>query len=269
MSAPQEPRAESIAIAKLVVDQDVQRGLDTTRVGRMVKDYRPDALGAIVVSRRDDGTYHVIDGQHRVAATVAAGYGDRDMTALVYYGLTLADEAAMFRRLNNTRVVNPIDKFRVRVVEGDPAIVALNDALNRNGWTVAQSKHAGAFSAVTALEGVLRGRAVDNFDSLRACDHLIEVITAAWGHDAAGMRAEIVSGIGAVFLRHGDRIDRVKLAHELGQYPGGPLRLVGAAKGLRSWRGGTVRDAMAEVIVELLNKKRTTNRLPNWHGSED
>lgn len=261
------PQVEDLPVAKLTVDPDVQRSIDKIRVDRIVKDYRTDALGTVVVSRRDDGTCHVIDGQHRVAATVSAGYGDRSITCLVYERLTRADEAAMFRRLNNTRQVTPVDKFRVRVVEGDDTALTLNAILHRHGWKVERTKHAGVFAAVSAFETVYTGKLAGPGDTARVCDTLIGIITEAWGHDADGARAEIISGIGAVLLRYNTRVDVPKIVAELGQIKSGPRGLVGKARGLRDYRGGRLSDALAEIVVELLNKQRRTNRLPEWRSA--
>lgn len=261
------PQIETLPVSKLTVDGDVQRSLDHTRVDRIVKDFNPAALGVIVVSRRDDGTHHVIDGQHRTAAVRAGGDEDATITCLVYVGLSKAEEAAMFRRLNNTRGVQPIDKFKVRVVEGDPVAVSLNQLLNRHGWRVNTNKNDGCFMAVAALEKVHQGKLAGPGDTLSICDTLIQVITEAWGHDANGMRGEIVAGVGALLLRYNTRVDLPKLVAQLAAYKGGPLGLVGSSKGLKDYRGGTLPDALAEVVVELINKgRRGPSRLPDWRS---
>lgn len=261
------PEVQQLAVTALTVDPDVQRALDKTRVDKIAKQYRFDALGVIIVSQRRDQTYHVIDGQHRVAATIAAGFGDRSVSCLIYRGLSLADEAAMFRHLNNTRQVMPVDKFRVRVIEGDPVAVTLNHILNTHGWRVEPTKAAGAWAAVVALESVYNGKLAGPGDTTAICDTLISIITEAWGHDANGARAEIVAGIGAVLLRYNTRVDRVKIVAELAQFPSGPRGLIGKAKGLRDYRGGRLSDALAEVVVEMVNKNRRTNRLPEWRSA--
>lgn len=267
MTTHSASRIETLPVAKLTVDPTVQRGVDKQRVDRIAADYRVDALGTVVVSHRADGTFHIIDGQHRVQATIAAGYGDRTLTCLVYDGLTLADEAAMFRRLNNARAVMPVDRFRVRVVEGDPVAVALNHTLNRHGWEVQQSKAAGAFAAVIALEAIYKGKLNGPGDTGQVCDTLISVITEAWGHDAAGVRSEVIGGIGAVLLRHNSQVDLPKLVSALAQFRSGPRGLIGQAKGLRDYRGGKLSDAFAEVVVEQINKGRRTSRLPDWRSA--
>lgn len=261
------PLVEALPVAKLTVDPGVQRSIDKARVDKIVNDFQFESIGTVVVSKRDDGTCHVIDGQHRVAAVQGAGYGDQSVTCLVYEGLTRSEEAAMFRRLNNTRQVMPVDKFRVRVVEGDEAAVTLNRILNEHGWKVEQSKSNGAFAAVAALEKVFRGKLAGPGDTAKICDTLISVVTEAWGHDSDGVRAEIIAGVGAVLLRYNTRVDLPKLIHELAQVKSGPRGLVGKAKGLRDFRGGTLSEALAEILVEMINRQRRTNRLPEWRSA--
>lgn len=260
------PHWENLPLAKLTIDPEVQRSLDKTRVNRMVKDYQPQALGALVVSRRQDGTIHVIDGQHRLAASIAAGYGDREVSCLVFEGLSKPQEAMLFRQLNNTRTPQSLDKFRVRVIEGDEVAVALNTILEAHGWHAAQSKDDSCFAAVAALEKVYRGKLNGEGDTATICDTLIRVITKAWDFNADGVRAELIGGLGALLLRFNTRVDLSKLTTELGQTAGGPLGLIGRAKSLRDLRGGTIPDALAEIVVEMLNKSRRTNRLPHWRS---
>jgi hypothetical protein len=262
------PEVREVPVAQLTVDHTVQRALDKLRVEKMANDYKPDAVGVVVVSERPDGTMHVIDGQHRVAATNAAGFGDRSLQCLIYTGLDRPAEAAMFRRLNTTRAVQAIDKFRVRVIEGDPIAVQINDVLVKHGWNVSYSKNDGQFAAVAAIEAIYRGTGRGQVgDNVAACDTTISVVTEAWGHDADGVRAEVISGVGAVVLRHGARLDLAKLINELSSYSGGPRALTGKAKSLRDIRGGRIADGFAEIVINLVNKSRRSNRLPDWHSS--
>jgi hypothetical protein len=265
---PSTPQTETLPVSKLTVDGDVQRSVNHARVERILKDFNPAALGVIVVSARDDGTHHIIDGQHRAAAVRALGDEEAPMTCLVYHGLTRADEAAMFRRLNNTQVVQPLDKFRVRVVEGEPVAVRLNQILNQHGWHLGTNKDDGCFASVAALDKVQGGKLNGPGDTYEICDTLIQVITKAWGHNADGMRREIVEGVGALLLRYNTRVDLPKLVDQLAGYSGGPLGLVGSARGLKNFRGGTLPDALAEVVVELVNKgRRGPSRLPEWRSA--
>lgn len=262
-----KPKTMQVRIDQLSVDRDVQRPLDETRARRIAEDFRIDAFGVITVSQRPNGVFHIIDGQHRTAAARMLGMDDLRVTAQVYTGLTASNEAVMFRLRNNSRAIQAIDKFRVRVKEGDLVAVQLNAMLTKNGWRIEASKSPGAFASVTALENVFHGRPIYNEGShFGACQSVIQIVTAAWGHNANGVRAEIVSGLGAFILRHGSAVDVHKLVSELAQFEGGPLGVVGNARTLRQVSGGQITNAVAEIITNRHNKGRRTNRVPEWRA---
>lgn len=262
---PRPPEFRHRRADMLIVDHSVQRALDTVRVDRMAADLHMDALGVITVSRRADGTGHIIDGQHRAAAVLRAGLGAELLPCMEYEGLTRAQEAAMFIRLNESKQVQSVDRFRIRVVEGDPVAVRLNAALNEQGWWLGTANGDGNFSAVAALESVYRGaRITESKANLEACRTVLSLVTAAYGNARDGVRKEIISGLGLVVLRHGGQIDERKMVTEMALYPGGALGLIGKGKGLRELRGGNVGDAVAEVLTTAHNKGRRTRRLPDW-----
>ncbi len=245
----------------LTVDHSVQRSLDKARAGRIAGEFNPNALGTLVVSHRNDGSYHIIDGAHRHAALMLLGLEDEPVRCDVHTGLSRQKEAAMFRLLNNSRQVAVIDKFLVRIQEEDPIAVSINAALEEQGWKVSTSKLDGHFVAVSSIEKVFR-RAGERGRAL--VEWVITVATEAWGMDANGVRGEIITGLGLVFLRHDEAVDTKKLIDELKLIPGGPLVLVGRAKSLKEFRRGKLADAMAEILVNLVNNKRRVNRLPAW-----
>lgn len=258
------PEIHDIPVSQLMVDPEVQRALDKRWVDARIADYQDNYLGVLAVSDRGDGTFHVMDGMHRRELAIAAGFSEKSLKCLVYKGLDRSDEAAMFRHLNNKRNVNPIDKFRVRIIEGDPIAVDLNMLLIRNGWKLSTNKADGSFASVSSLEKVYVNAPGNPIGKIDHCRMMIEVITAAWGHDPHGARAEIVSGVGALINRYQGELDLAKLTSELGQSEGGPLVLVGRARSLRSIRGGTVSDAFAEILVNLVNKGRRVRKIPEW-----
>lgn len=253
----------TIKPSMLTVDHTVQRPEDRIRVAAIAGDFEREGLGVIHVSKRANGTHHIIDGQHRVAALRVLGKGDQPIPCVMYEGLTRAQEAAMFRRLNNTRQIQPLDRFLVRIVEGDRVAVGLARLLALQGWTIAKSGTRGSFFAVTALEKVYR--ATEGGDP-ETCSALIRIATEAWGHDSNALRAEIVSGLGVVLRRH-PHLDMPKLITELAKHEGGPLGLIGKARQLRDIRSGRISDSMAEILINQYNKRRHANRLPEWNAA--
>lgn len=247
----------------LTVDATVQRPLDSVRVAVIAGDFEPEGFGVIHVSKRLDGTHHIIDGAHRIAALRVLAKDDEPVNAVLWENLTRAGEAAMFRRLNNTRQVQPLDRFRVRIVEGDPVACKLATMLATHGWQIAKNSARGSFFAVSALEKVFRAQDGGDLDT---CDSLVRIATEAWGHDSNALRAEVVSGLGVLLRRH-PRLDMPKLVSELAKHEGGPLSLIGKARQLRDIRGGRIQDAMAEILVNSYNKRRHSHRLPEWNAA--
>lgn len=256
-----EPRVEQLLPSQLFVDQGVQRPLDQRRVEKIVGEFDPAALGVLVVSRRTDGTHHVIDGQHRLAVVLAVGRGDTPTDCKVYQGLSREEEAAMFRKLNNTRTVAPIDRFRVRIVEGEPIATAIHRILQKHGWVLRAGKQDYSFAAVAAAEKLYK-RSGEDADAV--IDRLMWVITEAWSGNSDGVRAELVGGIGALLAHHGEAVDVAKLVARLAEHRGGPRGLVGRARALHDSRGGLIYDAVATILIDEINYKRTIHRLPDW-----
>lgn len=254
------PKVMQLPIRQLIVDPNVQRGLDRRRVTRIANELDVHALGVITVSQRPDGTYVVIDGQHRIEACKEAGRGELQVTARVYAGLTLPEEATLFRLLNNTAKPQFVDIFRVRVVEGEEVAVAVSQLAERYGWKVSVARTAsGSLLAIQSLEAVFRKDPI-------AAERTMATITRAWGHDPAGTDGRIIAGLGLVYARYQDAVDVENLADRLARRGGGPNKLLGDARGLAELIHTTVARAMAEVLVELYNSRRKTKALPAWRS---
>lgn len=261
------PIIKKLRFDQLWVDKSVQRSLNQVQAAKIGEEYRPEAVGTLTVSQREDGSFHVIDGQTRRSGAIAAGHGSDTVSCQVYEGLTRSEEAAMFRLLNDRRSVGPIDKFLIRVVEGEPVAVDINNILRSYGWTAAHARNNAKVQAVGALENVYTQCAkVGRNHAITTLTRTVSTITEAFGHDSDGMRAEIIQGLGAVVGMYWNEMDLPKLTREMAQYEGGPLSMVGRCKGLREMRGGRIADNMADVLVNLHNRKKQHGKLPGWRS---
>lgn len=240
------------------VDPRVQRPLDTGRVEKIAGTFSPNYLGTVTVSERPDGTFIALDGQTRTAAARLAGYKG-DVDAVIFTGLTLAEEAATFLRLNDTKQVSAIDKFLVRVTENDPVATELSRVLGHHGWHVAAGGSEGSFAAVNAIEKAWN-RAGAN--SVFAVDRIMKTITESWGHNKYGVNASIVGGMDEFFTRYGSDAQRHKLVKGLQMVQ--PRQLIGHAKTLQEVRRGSMTNAMGNVLHGLHNKGLRKGQLPEW-----
>lgn len=255
------PDLRPLVVSALVVDSDVQRALDNRRVEKIATELNHDALGTITVSHRANGSYHIIDGQHRVSAVrLAEGDGVKIMCR-VFDGLTIEEEAELFRLLNNTAKPGALDLFRVRVVEGEETATYIHDMLVRHGFRLGLASGGVVFAAVAAAERVYRLKP-------DALEWTLSTVVRAWGHEGASTDGRIVAGLGLVYARYGTAVAPDEMADRLARFPGGPGGVLGKARGLKEMIGGHIGSAVSEIIVETYNRKRKTRALPPWRTTK-
>lgn len=258
-----KPVISDIRVGDLTVDPSVQRHLNTPHVSRMQQNYDRAALGTITVSARQDGTFHVIDGQNRRELVRRVEGEDATIPAVVYFGLSTQEEAQLFRQLNTFTGIHSLDKFRVRLMEHEPVALELESMLAGSGWRVSTGRDRGCFSAVVELERIYNG--VDARLRKRTPDaarRTIETLTLAWGNEPNAVRSELIGGLGRVFIRHPE-IDAEKVAKVLAS-SGGPMAFVSAARARVTSRNHKLYDSVASLVVEGYNKGRRSSRLPAW-----
>jgi hypothetical protein len=243
-------------VGDLWVDPNVQRSLKKSRVATMADNFRPDALGVLTTSYRSPKRIHVIDGQHRYRAAESAAYTGAIPT-MEYHGLTVPEEAALFRMLNTAEKPSRIDQFLVRCVEQDAASLRLAGFLKDHGWSVGTGAVEARLSAIASLERVY---------SLNpeAADGALAVLTLAYGHRPAAVQGALMEGVGRMLAKYGRDVDLGDLAKRLASVPGGPDGLVGNARGQMFTRTGNLSTQVARVITNLYNQRRRTTALPEW-----
>ncbi|HLR96474.1 MAG TPA: DUF6551 family protein [Jiangellaceae bacterium] len=262
----QRSTVRTVSLDDITIDPKVQRqeGVDQRRVDKMAANFQPDALGLFILSQRPNGTLVCLDGMHRRAAALAAGW-NQYVDARVFTGLTIADEAALFLLYNDKKDPSAISRFNARVLAGDEVAVEVNSIILKHGWRVSPEKtKPGALAAIDATERVYRSGSRTLAEGLHplVLDRTLGLITGAWGHDPVGTHSSIIEGVGQLYGRFGDAIDTSKLVRELQDTS--PRPLIGRAKSLRDIQKGTVPAAMAKLLVGLHNSKKRTNLLPEW-----
>jgi hypothetical protein len=258
---------ETIPVGDLIVDRRVQRtGFEFHKIEKMKANWNDDALGVITVSRRKDRSQVILDGahRHRVYAELTDNQGE--LVCHVFEGLSLAEEAEIFLALNNTTQPVLIDKFRVRIVRGDPDAVAIDEIVRGYSWVISRQPANHNVAAVGTLEKLYRLS-----EKLELEPNLVQstmlVVTRAWGGERAGAGAVILEGIGRVIAENRAKIVLEDLINKLKAYQGGPATLHAEATQMAVLRRGRVAMAVAELVVEAYNKGRRStgdHALPRW-----
>ena len=244
----------------LNTDLRVQRPLDLRRVAEIAKDFDADRMGTIIVSERKDGTRVILDGQTRIAAKKKAGIGG-DIHAQIYTGLTIEQEATMFLAYNNSKPVSALDKFLVRVTEGDETANTISEILASHGWRVCAGGMDGTVQSVAALE---RAYARAGVKGERVINSTMHVISNGWGHGQVGVNASLVGGIAELFIRYGDSVDQQKLIREM--QVNHPRTVLGRAKGMKESKvfSAALPIIVGRVLHTVHNNKLRRNPLGDW-----
>ena len=244
----------------LTTDIRVQRPLDMVRVNELALKFNADQLGTIIVSERADGSRVTIDGQTRLAAKSKVG-NTSPVHAQIYTGLSLEQEASMFLADNNSKPVSALDKFLVRVTEGDTTANAITSILAAHGWRVYKGGGDATIQAVAALE---RAYARGGANGGLVIGAVMESITKAWGYQFAGTNASIIGGLAEIFLRYGQDVDRAKLVREL--QGTNPRTLLGRARGMKESRifSDSLPLIVGRVLHTMHNQKLRRNPLSDW-----
>lgn len=255
-----------VPLADLKFDPVINREIDPGLIALISKNFDPDAIGVLHVSARSDGSYVVIDGQHRSQAMLDMGWLDQLVECKVHRNLTISDEARLFVILNRRRNVHPIDVFDKEVKAGMDPASSIAQILIDMGLKVARSStQTNGIAAVAALRyiytGVKYGATRRNPKALR---DTLSVVSGAWGPGPTSFNGDMLQGVGAVILRFGEGIDKPRLVERLASMPGGAGGLLGRGRTLREIRGGTVTDCVASCVVDLYNKGLRKDFLPSW-----
>jgi hypothetical protein len=254
-----KPRIVPVRADRLTVVERVQRGLIPARAKALAGKLDLDALGIFTVSERNDGQLVVLDGQHRLEALLIHDMGEWEVTCHIYRGLSEAQEAALFRRLNDTRKITPFDDFDKGLVEGDPEALAINAICQKHGLQVT---HYGADGHITCIQKLRQLYVSSNgLPSGAILDDALGLVLEAWGVHYPAVEKSILGGVAIVLSAYGKEIDRGKLVEKLAKEKGGASGLLGRARMLREIRTTSVERLVASVIVGTYNKGRGSGKL--------
>ena len=185
-----------VNLDKMVCDSRYQRPVEEKRVTRIVDNFDPKLLGTLELSKRTNGTFAIIDGQHRFEALKAKGR--KQAPALVHDGLSVQQEADLFARTNMSRKpLTPTQRFRAQVFSGDPQSVEISNIVTETGFRITTGKeraaHLGDIRAIASIERVYRRWGADHLELT------LKTIAQCWFGEKSATDNSIINGM-ALFL---------------------------------------------------------------------
>lgn len=238
----------AVDVADVFADPTYQRPLDAGRARKIADTWDRRLAGILEVSDRGDTTprYAVVDGQHRWAAAQHAGIAF--MVANVHTGLSVADEAKLFDRLNRERRrITTWDHWNARKAAGDADVASIETAVAAVGLTVDTAARAGHVRCTSTLEKL---HALGGPDLVK---RTLQLIVDVWGRDLIGFDAPIVGGIGLILHYLAADLDLIRLTEALLEVV--PRQLKSKAIGLRDMTTGTMPKLVAIAVMTLYNNR--------------
>ena len=194
---------QEIALNRLNSGLNYQRTVKERTVQKLVNNWNPIYLDPIVVSYRD-GRYNVIDGQHRVTAMKRMSESgktaaDVKVLCVVHTGLTFADEAELFYKLDQCRKkLSSAQSINALLQSGADAEIneifkMLKDRHFK--WTLDNSA-AGDYKIKATRAVIYAYRLLGR----KSFPRLLVLLSDTWQGDPASLTAMMLSGT-ALFLK--------------------------------------------------------------------
>jgi hypothetical protein len=253
----------TVNLDDLRIDERIQRAEQTREIINIAEDFNPGALGTLTVSVRElpGGAEEqiLLDGQQRRAACLRVGWHGK-VRAVIHRGLTLAEEARLFRQLNFRQSVNAQTLFKVALSEGDSEALAIKAVLDALGLSVSMS----SFGAVNVARRVVRRRG-----GLTHFQWALEMIQKIYDMDRRGAvyDGRVVEAFALLHERYLGQLDEANLIKKLSGAPGGMQGLIGHGRTVREVKGGQIVPALIDAIITRYNTHKhrdSRTSLPLW-----
>lgn len=238
-----------IAIKNLsVVWATAQREFNERHANRIAASFDPDLFDDLVVTLPNgDGIYHVVDGQHRMAA-IRSLYGeDERVPCRIVTAKDPARAAIIFDKINTgRRAPSGLEKFKVRVTAGAETEVTINKVVTHLGYRIESGTSQNSIRATGALLNV------HNQFGLEVLKEALSQIRTIWRDDKGAVEGPIIEGFGSLVGAHRRHMDWVRMRDKTASnYT--PGRLLGQAKADKETLGGRISDGVRRVLIRNYN----------------
>jgi hypothetical protein len=239
----------ALRAAVLFADSSYQRVLDDLRVQRMVDDFDPTLLGVLEVSDRENGTFAILDGQHRWAVVQDAhpDHAEAHLVCQVHRGLTVEDEARVFYEIDVRRkTLSGWDRWKARRGAGDPTVLSIERVVRDADLSVEPSSRDGNVAATVALEKVWR----IGGDALLSST--LTVLRFGFGAVRDAFDGQLIQAAAIVLTTYdADELDVQRLIEQLQTIP--PRMVKARAQALKEAHRAELARLCAAVMIERYN----------------
>lgn len=200
-------RLEVLPLDKLRVDGSYQKVEYERLVDKIVKNFDPTILGELTVSKRVDGFYYLIDGQHRCAAMKIKGF--KTARCIVHEGLSVEEEAYRYVGLANRKKQTPNEIIKGDLRIGKLYAVEINSIVTKNGLQICFDRRGRGIRCGATLKSMHKKFGPPVLD-----EALQLIVKISQGNEDAFVK-HIISGFCIFVAEFGDLADRKKLIKKI------------------------------------------------------
>jgi len=250
------PELQWVAIDLVDVDRNYQRPLKGKLVERILRTFSWQKFGAVVLSRKEDGRFNVVEGQHRWKA--AAMHPDiKEIPAVIVRHEDVKDEADSFLSINRDRMaVTSVERYWAGLTAGDKDMMAISRVLQAAGCDVVPEQGHYRPNLTNSIGAVQR--ALQRFGH-GATRRALLVIRAAWPDDNNALRGTLILALARIIRSNEKTIADADLAAVLRRESF--AKLTAGAEAFKRLSGGSAETALSKTIAELYNKGKRVNQI--------
>ena len=243
----------------ILVDRDrYQRKLRPSKITKMAHAWNPDKAGVIVVSKRVDGKYYVIDGQHRHQALQLMENYPTHLFCEIFENLTPQQEAQLFHDLDKERDnLTPGAAFKALRGADNPIALGIARAAEMAGYTTDYEKGPAInnLRAFKTLQEIYRRMGEDGLTNI------LTVLHTAWPNRKEAHSEPMLRGLETFIAKYGSQINGTRLIQVLSAQS--PLYIISTARRIQEDLNSVIYASVAQTIRGLYNKK-LRYKLPEW-----
>lgn len=249
-------RVEWVKVADLSIGARYQRTLKESKVKAIAENFDPGQFGVPAASRREDGSLHVTDGQHRVSAVRRMGWDDQLIQVEVIGELPYPEEAGMHVDRNANRTsTSAYDVFMGNLEAERPVQVGIMKQLKARDLQLCKSNPSeGQIYAVAALQKIWES------GGPATLERVLDIILDAWGPLSDSFAAPVLKGLAKLFAEYDRMVDDQRMARSLKRHR--PAEYIKRAHAGREMNRSNVVNNIVVAVVADYNNLPGGRKLP-------
>lgn len=245
---------DRLAIKNLKTDMSYQSPVKEAQVKKIVREFDPNKLHTIVVNRRMNGLFYVIDGQHRVEALKRIGI--LSIEATIHNDLSVEQEAEMYLGINDRPTKSPNSKGKSALRFNDPEAIEIDKAVTNVGLQIDYDKQNNGVGYIHAYQAL---KTVNKKNGSTHLEIVLTVIRKSFGNESRNFQGFIIQGFSKFLETYKEEVELSELVKRLNK-----LQLDGLLTEISKNKAGfsSKKECLPFTLADIYNKgRRKDNKL--------